>query len=55
MELFTPDEVAEIFGVSGRTVRKWVRDGRLEALRPGRNTIRITRGALVKLVGVPLD
>jgi len=35
-KLYTTDEVAEICRVSTHTVRRWLREGVIEAARPGR-------------------
>ena len=31
----TPEEAGERLGVSGRTVKRWVIDGKIEGYRPG--------------------
>ena len=38
---FTVRDVAQIFDVSEKTVRSWIRDGRLEAWKPGKRAYRI--------------
>ena len=43
----TVEDVAELFGRSPTTVRTWIREGRLEAYRFGRE-YRITRRALAE-------
>lgn len=45
LELLTPKEVAEILRVSPRTVQRWVKEGKLWAVRVGR-LWRIPREAL---------
>ncbi|MFC1707503.1 helix-turn-helix domain-containing protein [Planctomycetota bacterium] len=37
----TPDQVAEKLGVSGRTVRRWCKTGRLAYYALGQRTLRI--------------
>jgi excisionase family DNA binding protein len=44
----SPDEVAKIRGVSGRTVRRWIAEGRLPAYRVGPRLIRIKAEDLEK-------
>jgi len=33
MDLYTPQQVAEILGVSRRSVYRWIKEGRLPALK----------------------
>ena len=35
-EFFRVEEVAELFGVTKRTVRVWISEGRLEVFRPSK-------------------
>jgi excisionase family DNA binding protein len=44
---YTPEEVAKMLKISERTVRRWVREGNLEAMRYGRQ-VRISAQALQK-------
>jgi excisionase family DNA binding protein len=53
-ELFTADEVAERLGLHVRTVRNYVRDGRLNAVRIGKQ-YRITRADLEAFTGQPAE
>lgn len=46
--LFTPDEVAEIFKVSGDTVRQMIRAGELPAVKIGRQ-YRVPKSAIDRL------
>lgn len=47
--LLTVAEVAEIMRVKDQTVRRWVRDGRIEVVKIG-GTIRILSGQLSRFV-----
>lgn len=49
-QLLRPDEVAALFGVSTRTIRHWIRDGKLEYIRPSDRTIRIYRSDVEKML-----
>lgn len=49
--LFTPEEVADQLGLHVRTVRRYIRDGQLAAVKVGRR-YRITRDALAAFTGV---
>jgi excisionase family DNA binding protein len=51
-ELYSTEEVAEQLGLHVRTVRGYVRDGRLRAVRVGKQ-YRITRADLEAFVGSP--
>jgi excisionase family DNA binding protein len=51
-ELFTADEVADRLGLHVRTVRNYVRDGRLKAVRIGKQ-YRIARADLDAFTGQP--
>jgi excisionase family DNA binding protein len=42
----TKAQVAELLGVSKRTVQRWIASGRLRAVRLGRNTVRIAEDTL---------
>lgn len=35
MEMYTPDEVADILKVKDRTIRQWLRDGKLKGVKIG--------------------
>jgi excisionase family DNA binding protein len=48
-ELFRPDEVARILGISIRTVRRWVKEGRLDGKKFSRKCLRITRKSILAL------
>lgn len=49
LELLTPKEVAKILRVSPRTVQRWVKAGKLRAVRAGR-LWRIPKEALVEFL-----
>lgn len=46
----TPDEVAELFGVTTRTVRSWAAAGRLRRIRLGHRTTRYTARSVAALI-----
>ena len=46
-QVYTVDEAAELLGMKAQTVRRWCRDGELEAARMGR-VYRISRHALAE-------
>lgn len=52
-ELYSVEQVAERLGLHVRTVRHYVREGRLKAVRIGKQ-YRIAREALEALTGLPL-
>ena len=49
-ELFRPDELAAIFRVSKRVIYRWIETGELEAVRIGKNTLRVKRRDAVSIV-----
>ncbi len=55
-ELYSPEEVANILGVSPHTVRQWCRDSRIKALKVGR-LWKVHRSEVDKIIedGLPLD
>jgi len=46
---FTVNEVSEILGVSGKTVRRWLKQGKLQAFKT-EATWRITREELLRFI-----
>jgi len=48
--LFRPDETAEIFNVSIRTIYCWVEEGKLEVIRPNKGVMRIFRDSIINLL-----
>lgn len=52
--MLSPQEAAELLGLHVRTVRRYIREGRLEAVQVG-NRYRIARESLEALVDGPLD
>ena len=53
MEQYTVDQVAELLGLHVKTVRNYVRDGRLRAVRIGKQ-YRISRQDLAAFTGTPV-
>lgn len=53
-DLLTPEQVAERLGLHVKTVRRYIREGQLEAVRVGKR-YRVTRDALASFTGVPPD
>jgi len=51
--LFTPEQAAEQLGLHVKTVRRYIREGRLDAVRMGKR-YRVTRDALEAFAGVSL-
>lgn len=47
--LLTPEQVAELLGVTTRTVRRWARDGMLDRIELGR-LVRFTPDAVAALI-----
>lgn len=45
-ELLTIAEAAELVKVDPSTIRRWIKSGRLHALRPGPRTVRVRRSEL---------
>ena len=48
-DLLFASEVARLYGVTRKTVNKWARDGRLPAIRPGKDW-RFNRHVVEKLL-----
>ena len=46
-KLYTTTEVAEMFSVTQETVRDWITNGRLKAVRLGSGHYRVTRTVLM--------
>jgi len=42
-EYYTPKQIAEKLNVHPRTIRRWIREGRLRAIQPGPRTYRIAK------------
>ena len=45
-------EFADELGVSTRTVRRWIADGKLKAVRPSQRVTRISRDEINRFLGV---
>jgi len=50
MTYYTSDEVASILKVNPESVRRWVRDGRLESVKLGGRYNRIPKSALDQFI-----
>lgn len=48
--LLKVSEVAKVFGVHERTIDKWVREGRLDTVRPAPGTVRIPLDSVMELI-----
>lgn len=49
----TPEDAAALLGTSTATVRRWIRDGRLEAFRVGPRRLRIRPESLAAMMSPP--
>ena len=47
----SPSQFAEELGVSDRTVRRWIAEGRLSVVRPSVRVIRIHRDEIARFLG----
>ena len=45
-ETFTPQDAANLLGTDVRTMREWIRDGKIEAIKLSGNRWRISRSAI---------
>ncbi|NLX21650.1 MAG: helix-turn-helix domain-containing protein [Phycisphaerae bacterium] len=52
-KLVNADDVARRFGVTVATVRRWVRESRVPALRPSRRVVRFDLQAVESALSVP--
>lgn len=52
IQYLSPTEVANSLGVHDRTVRRWIAEGRLKALRPSTRVIRIDPAELDRFLGL---
>jgi excisionase family DNA binding protein len=50
----TIKQSADAFQVSDKTMRRWIRDGRVKAFRLGPRLVRVDRESLLKLARKPL-
>jgi excisionase family DNA binding protein len=50
----TIKQSAHAFQVSDKTMRRWIRDGRVKAYRLGPRLVRVDRESLLKLARKPL-
>lgn len=48
-ELLRPDEVAEYFSISVRTVYTWIETGKIEAITIAGSILRIRRQEIIKI------
>ena len=49
-ELLRPDEAARLLNVSWWTIYRWVKEGRLEATKVGRGSLRVFNSSIEQLV-----
>lgn len=49
-KMITTTEVAEMFGVSGQTVRRWINDGKLDAIKTPGGKLRVRASNAEKLL-----
>lgn len=49
-DLFTIDQVAERFGVTRRTVNRWIARRKLAVVRISRQTVRVRENAIEKML-----
>jgi len=49
-ELLRPDEAARLLNVSRWTIYRWVKEGRLEATKVGRGSLRVFNSSIEQLV-----
>lgn len=47
MKLLTPEEVADRLAIKPRTIREWLRDGKLKGVKPGGKLWRIRESDLL--------
>jgi excisionase family DNA binding protein len=52
-KLLSPEEVAEVLGVSRLTVVRWVRSGKLKGQKLGKKTIRVKASDLEAFINQP--
>lgn len=50
IELFTPEEAAQILKVQHRTIMEWLRQGRLKGIKLGGKLWRIPKQALLDFI-----
>jgi len=51
-KMITTTEVAEMFGVSGQTVRRWINDGKLDAIKTPGGKLRVKASSAEKLLNL---
>lgn len=51
-DYLTVAEVAEVTRKKPDVVRKWIRDGKLKAIKPGGKTYLVIKGSLDKFMGI---
>jgi len=49
--LYTAQQVADLLGVTSKTVRTWINNGQLIALRPGPRSTRIAGCSILQILG----
>ena len=54
-KLYKVKEVASMFGVSPKTIRRWIKDGRLLATRLNSRNIRVAESDIMGMVAAGKD
>lgn len=52
---YTAQQVADLLGVTSKTVRTWIHNGQLIAVRPGPRSTRVPGHVVADLIGRPTE